>query len=421
VKLPTRENSPPSLMPRKPRIFYGYIIVATGFLIMMIIHGTVNTFGIFFNPLQNFFDTSRAAISAATSLSFFTMGFAAILMGVLSDRFGPRIVLTVFSLFFGAGYLLMSQVGALWQVYLAFIIIGIGFSPSDVVPLSTVVRWFVRKRGIMSGIMKVGTGLGIAVLPFITGLLVNKFDWRSSYLILGTLILVTVIPLAQLLRRDPREMGLMPDGDNQPDSGDLNSVEQGLTFREAIRTRQIWLVCGLYATIIFVGQSILVHTVPHAVDFGVSQTIAATLLSAVGGSSILGRILMGFISDRIGHKRAMVACCIISITALSWIQIARELWMLYIFAALYGFNHGGYFALISQLIAGLFGTRSQGILLGITFFSGTFFGSISPLITGRIFDVTGSYRLAFLILLLIAITGLIFTTLLRPISKEGEK
>ncbi len=382
---------------------------------MMIIHGTVNTFGVFFNSLLTQFDTSRAALSAASSLGFFTMGFAAILMGVLADRFGPRAVLTTCAVFFGVGHLLMSQVSTLWQIYLCFIVIGIGFSSSDVVPLSIIVRWFVRRRGAMSGIMKVGTGLGMMVIPLVASVLIGKFEWRNAYLILGTLVLVVVIPLVQLLRRDPQETGLLPDGKRQPDVKSPVLAEEGLSLREVLRTRQLWIVCGFYVTIIFCSQSVLIHIVPHAVDLGVSPTIAAGVVSTVGGMSMLGRLVMGFLGDRIGHKRAVVICFVILVIALSWLQVARELWMLYLFAAIYGFNLGGFMALISPLIAGLFGTRSQGTLLGIVIWSGTSVGSISPILTGRIFDITGSYQLAFLILLMMAVIGLILAILIRPI------
>ncbi|MFC2015179.1 MFS transporter [Chloroflexota bacterium] len=417
----TGASSYPTKTPRKPRAFYGYIIVITGFLIMMIVHGAVNTFGVFFNPLLDYFDTSRAALSAASSLSFFTMGIAAILMGILSDKFGPRIVLTLSVFIFGVGYLLLSQVTALWQMYVVFIIIGIGFSPSDVVPLSTVVRWFVKKRGVMSGLMKAGTGVGMTVFPLVMGILINKYGWQNSYRILGTLVLVAVIPLVQLLKRDPREIGQLPDGDKQPDIESPVLAEQGLVLSEAIHTRQLWLVCGFYAAILYISQSILVHIVPHAVDLGISQTVAPSLVSTIGGSSILGRLIMGFYGDRIGHKRAVNILFFVMVATLSWLQVSRELWMLYIFAAIYGFNHGGFFALISPLIAGLFGTRSQGTLLGISIFCGTFISSVSPIITGRIFDITRSYQMAFLILLFVAIAGLIFTTLLKPISRESGK
>ena len=407
---------------RKPKLFYGYIVVAASFLSMVIIHGIVNTNGVFFNPLLDYFktlgETSRAAISAASSISFFVMGFAAILMGVLADRFGPRIVLSVGTAIFGVGYLLLSQVTSLWQLYLVFVIIGIGFSPSDVVPLSIVVRWFVKRRGAMSGITKVGTGLGMTVIPVVTSILIARFEWRTASVILGILVLVTAIPLAQLLRRDPREMGLLPDGEVQLDVKSQIPAESGLSFRQAIRTRQLWLVCGFYAALLFCAQSVMLHVVPYAVDLKIPQTVAASLIAVVGGSSIIGRLVMGFSSDKIGRKRGILICFIILVTALSWLQVARELWMLYVFAAIYGFNHGGFFAQFSPLIAWLFGTRSQGTLLGVVIFSGTFIGGLSPLFTGWIFDVTRSYHLAFIILLSVAIVGLILITLLKPISQE---
>jgi MFS family permease len=304
-------------------------------------------------------------------------------------------------------------------MYSVFIIIGIGFGPSDVVPLSIVVRWFVKRRGIMSGVMKIGTGLGLMVMPLAASILISSFDWRNSYRILGALVLVTVIPFAQFLRRDPHEMGLLPDGKRQPDAGSPILAEEGLSFREAIRTRQLWIVCGVYVMILFSTQSIMVHIVPHAVDLGISQTIAAGIASTIGGTSMLGRLVMGFTGDRIGYKRAMIVCFLILLIAFSWLHVATELWMLYLFAAIYGFNHGGFFALISPLVAALFGTRSQGTLLGVVIFSGTFVGGISPILTGWMFDITGSYQQAFLILLLTAIMGLILTIRIRLVGELG--
>jgi MFS family permease len=267
----------------------------------------------------------------------------------------------------------------------------------------------------MSGIMKVGTGLGMMAMPLVASGLISTLGWRTSYIVLGALVLVVVLPISQLVRRDPREMGLLPDGDRQPQTEGPILIEEGLTFRQAINTRQLWMVCGFYGVIIFCAQSILVHIVPHALDLGVSASVAAGVAATIGGTSMPGRVIMGFAGDRIGNKRAMAICFLILIIALLWLQATRESWMLYLFAAIYGFSHGGFFALISPLVAGLFGTRSQGTLLGIVIFSGTFCGSISPILTGRIFDTTGSYQLAFLILLALAAIGLILTVLLKPI------
>jgi MFS family permease len=385
---------------------------------MFIIHGVVNVFGVFFNPLQEYFQASRQAISTASTLSFMVMGASAMPMGMLADRWGPRRVFTLGTVVFALGYLLMSRATAIWQMYLLFIIIGIGFSPSDVVPLSIVVRWFNKRRGMMSGITKVGTGLGITVMPIVASILIEAYGWRTAFAVLSVMVIAIVIPLIQLLKRDPRNMGLLPDGEKQLNLNEPPAAEKGLVFRQALRTPQLWLVCGLFAAILYCSQSVLVHIVPYARGLRISETVAAGLVSAFGASSIAGRLIMGFASDKIGYQKGMFIVFLFLVIALGILQIAGGLWFLYLFVVIYGFNHGGFFAQISPLIAGLFGTRSQGMLLGMVIFAGNLFGSVSPLVTGRIYDVTNSYRLAFIILLLIGVLGLIFTTLLKPIKQE---
>ncbi len=412
-----KEEIPPSVNTGKPKIFYGYIIVAASFVIMAMMHGTYNTFGIFFTPLESDFSITRAVLSGANSFAFLIMGVSSIVAGILADRFGPRRVLTACAVIFGAGFLLLSRATAVWQLYLIFALTGIGLSAPDIVPLSTAVRWFVKKRGAMSGIMKVGTGTGMTIMPLVASMLIAAVDWRNAYLILGALVLVTVIPLAQLLRREPREMGLLPDGESQPATVKPSLAEEGLSLKEAIHTRQFWMVCGYHATTVLCGITLLTHIAPHAIDMGVPDTIAAGAVSLIGGASIAGRLVMGFAGDRIGQKRATVICFIILITALSWLQIAGEPWMLYLFAAVYGFNHGGFFALISPFIARLFGTRSHGTLLGSVIFCGTVGGSIGIVLAGHIFDITGSYRIAFIIMLVLAIIGITLAALIKPVDK----
>ncbi len=405
----------------KPRIFYGYIVVATCFVIMVIMHGIYNTFGIFFTSLESAFGVTRAVLSGASSVAFVTMGISSIIAGILADKFGPRKVMIAGAILFSGGFLLTSQAHTVWQLYLFITLSGIGLSVPDIVPLSTVVRWFVKKRGVMSGITKVGTGAGMTIMPIVASILIEAVGWRNAYLILGTLVLVTVIPLTLILRRDPREMGLLPDGEQKPPDAQVPPlVEEGLTMRLALQTSQFWLVCGYYFTILFCSITIMTHIAPHAMDIGISRTAAALIVSIIGGTSIAGRLIMGFSGDRIGHKRGVIVCFIILITALSLLQAASHPWMLFLFAAIYGFCHGGFFALISPLIAGLFGTRSQGVLLGSIIFSGTIGGGIGMVVSGHIFDVTGNYDIAFIILLALAVLGLTAVSFIKLIT-GGEK
>jgi len=402
---------------KKPGFFYGYVIVAACFLIMVVMHGAFNSFGVFFTPLENEFNCTRAVLSGANSVAFIVMGVSALLLGMLSDRFGPRLILTLSGILFGAGYMLMSQVSAIWQIYFFLSLAGIGLSAADIIPLATVVRWFVRKRGTLSGVMKVGTGLGMMTVPFISSLLIDAYGWSNSYLFLGIAVLVAVVPLSQLVRRDPREMGLLPDGDEKPTDSYVSLDEEGLSFPEALKTRQLWMVCAFYMAVVYCGMTNLTHIVPYAEGLDIPKTTAAGLVSTYGAVSMGGRIVMGFLGDRLGHKRAIVFCLIIAVVGMAWLQAANELWMLYLFAAVYGFSYGGFFTLISPLIAGLFGTRSQGSLLGIVIFSGTLGGSIGMTLSGYIFDVTGSYTIAFILLLGLVILGLVNMLLIKPITK----
>lgn len=405
---------------RKPKFFYGYILVLAAFFIMLISHGSMVSFGVFFKRLLFEFDWSRTTISGAASVNFLLMGFLGILAGGLTDRFGPRIVLTICGFFFGLGCLLMSQVNTIWQLYLFYgMIIGISIGAVDVPLLSTIARWFTKRRGTMSGIAKAGSGTGILIMPIVVSRLISTYDWRTAYIVIGITGLVIIISAAQFLRRNPGQMGQLPDGEEKPNAVSFNSADGGFSLREAIHLRQFWIICAIYFLVLFCVNTILVHIAPHAEDLGISVTNAASIISIIGGASIVGRLMMGSAGDRIGNRLALIICFIILVAALFWLRLANELWMLYLFAVIYGVAHGGFLALISPTVAGLFGTSSHGVLLGIVFFSGTIGGAIGPILAGHIFDTASSYQLAFLILAAFSIIGFILTTLLRPTGSQG--
>ena len=162
----------------KAKYRYGHVIAATCFVIQAVGIGTYFSYGVLFNPLIDEFGWSRAAISGAASMAFLLMGFLGIGAGRLNDRFGPRVLMTVSGVFFGLGYFLMSRLESIWQLYLFFaIIFGIGLSTVDIIALTTIARWFVRKRGIATGIAKVGTGAGQMTIPFLASILIIRYGW----------------------------------------------------------------------------------------------------------------------------------------------------------------------------------------------------------------------------------------------------
>jgi len=301
------------------------------------------------------------------------------------------------------------------------VVAGIGFSTHDVITLSTVARWFVKRRGVMSGVVKVGTGFGQLLGPMIASLLLSSFGWRTASLIIGTAVLVALVAAAQVMRRDPRGMGLLPDGGSDW-AGDRAAVarEQGVSLKEAARMKQFWIICIAEFAVLCCLLTVVVHIVPYARDFGLAPVYAAGVLSTIGGVSILGRIVMGAASDRIGGRRALIICFIVLFCSFIWLQVATEIWMLFLFAVVYGFAHGGFFTVVSPMVAELFGTGSHGLLFGIILFSGTLGGAVGPLMAGWTFDVTGSYRMVFLVLSGLILIGLGLMMVLRPIADRGS-
>jgi len=402
------------------RYFYGYNIVGAGFAIQAVSIGALFAYGVLFKEFQTEFGWSRATISGASSLAFFVMGAAGILAGRINDRIGPRILIALSGVSLGIGYLLLPYMQKPWQLYLFYgLLVGVGYSTHDVITMSTVARWFVKRRGMMSGIVKVGTGCGQLVVPLIATVLIGAIGWRYSCFIIGATALAALVAVAQVMRRDPHSAGLLPDGGSGAPEGTFMPVDEGgFSLHEASRMRQFWTLCFAEFAIFSCLLTIIVHIVPHSRDLGVSPTIAAGVLSTIGGVSMLGRITIGTVNDAIGGKRSLITCFIILICGLVWLQLSHKAWMLFLFAILYGFAHGGFFTVMSPTVAELFGTGSHGLLFGIVLFSGTLGGAIGPLMAGRIFDLTESYRLVFFILTAMAVFGFILITTLRLPKKD---
>jgi len=403
-----------------PRFFYGYVIVFVAFVLQVFGWGIFNSFGVFIKPLETEFVWSRAVVSSAMSFSFLVAGFASILMGKLSDRFGPRLVMTGGGVLLGLGYLLMSSVSALWEYYLyCTVIIGIGISGTDVVVLSTTARWFVKKRSMLTGVIKMGTGVGMMIMPMFINRLIAQYDWRSTFLVLGIMILIVYVASSQCMVRDPVKKGLSPDGARNNNRLKQASVEKGLGLKEALRTAQLWTICVAYALLMFSIATVMFHIVPIAIDLGISAANAANVLATVGSVSIVGRFVMGTAGDRIGTKSSLVICFLILLSGLIWLQFATTLWMLLLFAVIHGFAHGGFFTLISPLLADFFGTRSHGAIFGVLTFVSAIGSAVGPVMAGYMFDTTGSYQLVFLALTGMSIAGLIAASLLKPVIQES--
>jgi len=401
----------------KAPLYYGYHVVWASFLIQGVTIGGNFAYGVLFKELEMEFGWSRATIAGASSASLLVMGFMAVAAGRLNDRIGPRWLLTASAVFYGLGYLLFSRLQAPWQLYLVYgLMVGIGLCTHDVVTLSTVARWFTRRRGLASAVVKVGTGCGQLLVPLAVAALVAGYGWRTACVAFGATALVVLVAAAQVMRPDPESMGLRADGAARRGSPVPPEPYTG----SATRSPLFWILCCSQAIVFACLITITIHIVPHATDLGAPRATAAAVISAIGGISVLGRLAVGGAIDRIGGRRALIACYAALFASLVWLQFANEPWMLFVFAAVYGVAHGGFFTVMSPTVAEFFGTRVHGALFGTVLMFGSIGGAIGPLAAGAVFDATGSYRIAFGVLLGLAVAGLVLVSRLPPMRGRAR-
>jgi len=394
---------------------YGWVIVIIGVFVLAAHALVAYTFGIFLRPLATEFNWDRGAISGAMSMYVLIHGFLAIFGGRLSDKYGPRPLVTISGLLQGTGFVLMSQVSSLGQVYLIWgLLMGIAGGSCFVPIISTVPRWFARRRGIAVGLTVAGIGLGGVISAPLAQWLISSYGWQQAYVILGLIAFIIIIPLAQFMKHSPQRIELKPYEGNKTigDKQSLASTAEGLSFEKAIKTGRFWIFGLILFCCFFTIMVIIVHIAPFAVDIGISAIVAAGILSIVAGSSLIGRLFTGFISDRIGARRALTACLVTLTLALTWLLFAQEIWMLYVFAVIFGIAYGGVVSLESLVSAELFGIGSLGIIFGSLAFVGTIGGTVGAPLAGSIFDVTGSYSRALLICVIAGTLAIILSLIL---------
>ena len=386
-----------------------YLVVFGACLTQFTVIGLLFSFGLFFNVLEEAFGWSRTLLSSSTSLAVLAMGVFAIFGGRLSDRYGPTPVLAGSGLLFGLGYALISAVGAPWQLLIVFtLFIGVGISAHDVVTLSTIARWFARRRGAMTGIVKVGTASGQMVLPPVVAILIAGIGWRAAALTMGVAAIVLLLLAAVMVRRPPPV-----DSPGRP-----TAPASGGGFAEIRRSRVFWTL-GATQFLFFPSlMTVPLHIAVHGMDLGMTRTVAATLLTVIGGASIAGRLTVGTFADRIGGRNAYVLCLVPLITSLYLLMLVETYWILFAIVALYGVAHGGLFTVVAPTVAEYFGTRAHGAIFGGILFFGTIGGAIGPVLAGWVFDVTGDYDYAFATLALMGAVGLVLMASLPPRRSE---
>jgi MFS family permease len=403
----------------KGLFFYGYIVAAAGFTVWMIGFGISLTFGIFYKPMLTEFGWARADTVFAYSLGTFMMAVLAIVTGWLTDKLGPRIVVTIFGSFLGISYLLMSKVSALWQFYLYYgVLASIGLSITATPIMATIARWFVRRRSFMTGIVQAGLGIGGLIIAPLTGWLISNYGWRTAYWVLGVIAILGLVISGLFMKRDPEDAGQFPDGVSEPPDPKIQPSQQkslnpNNVLLKIIVTRRFWIIIGLYSIFGFCRSTFLAHIAAHVQDVGLSLADASHVIAVLMVSSIAGRVGLGRAADAIGNKIAFMMSYAATALSLIWVLVVGELWGFYLFAFIFGVGWGGQAVLRFSITAEAFGLVSLGFIMGILGLGEAFASALGSYWAGLVFDFSGDYLPAFWAGIVLSILGIILVGFVR--------
>lgn len=408
----------------KPRFFYGYVIVAAGFVLFMVTFGISQSFGVFFRPLLDEFGWSRAETASAYAIIAVVQAAVSVVMGWLTDRLGPKKVISIFGSCIGIAYLLLSQINELWQFRLLYALVGVGTSTTLIPVMTTVSRWFAKKRGLMTGLVQSGVGIGGLIFAPLTGWLITTYGWRSSYSILGIIGLVITVATGLLIKRDPRNVGQLPDGVTRIETPAEkipvgkrpaeSTQAKGLSGLQALHTSQFWVISAIFFSFGFCRSTFLPHIAAHVQDLGFSLADGANVVAALTVSSIPGRFWVGWLSS----KSAFMLAFGITTLALAWGMMTGDLWGLYLFSIAFGLGWGAQAVLRFTTTAETFGLASLGLILGIFGLAEAAASAFGSYIAGYVFDIFGSYQIAFILGIAFSIAGVILAWRLTPLANK---
>lgn len=384
---------------RRPPVFYGWVIVGVAFLTLAVAFGVRLSFGVFFVALHEEFGWTRAQTSSIFAASMIVFALTAGPIGAALDRWGARVVFTAGTVVLCLGTFLASLSSSLFGLVMAYgVVAGLGITVLGLGPQAgSLSRWFVERRGAAIGLAFAGTGLGTLLLTPAVERLIALFDWRQAYVALALLAALLVPLCAIFLRSGPEAVGQRPDG-RPAGAGGLPRAGSGWTLRLAAQTPAFWVL--ILAALGAIGplRMLTLHQVQALVDAGVPRATAAAVAGAEGAITALAFPLAGALSDRIGRERAYflgAVCLAAAIFTLMQLRPPVAGWALLLYPLLMGLGEGSRSSLVTAMASDTFPGRSLGAING---FMGAAFGvgaAFFSWLAGRVYDVAGSYELAF--------------------------
>ena len=425
----------PALL-QKPKFFYGWTIVAVGFLshVACAFHMS-STLSVFLKPLTEDLAVSRGLFSLLRSGEILIGAGMAPLVGPLVDRYGGRWLMAGGALIAGAGFILLSQVSSYWQFLVLrwTLITFAGVFMCHMVVSVTISRWFVRRRGRAIAIASLGQGLSKVFIPVVTATLFVWVGWRWTWAIFGiiTLILI-VVPALIFMRRSPEDMGLKPDGDDGPDertdaavTDKRDSLASAVaadatpwSWREVIGTDTFWIVCFIYGMANIGIAGLNLHVFAYVTDIGFSPLVAATVLSIIASTQLGSTLIWGFVSERMEIRRSSMLMFLVQAFGLTVVIATSAVAPLYAGFLFYGIGLGGGWVLQEVVWAHYFGRVSLGTVRGLGVLVTHAFGAAGAPFFGFVHDLTGSYSSSFMAFVVALLLAALLSLVVRPPRKR---
>lgn len=397
--------------PRTPRYFYGWKIVAASFMAgLAYAEHFASVLGIFIRPLQSEFGWSRSVIAGVHTIGRVIEASIAPIVGPMIDRYGPRVLMPIGALIVGLAMLGVTQVNTIWQfLFLRGVLVAVGFTLMGyLVTDVTISKWFIRKRGRAIAVSKVSHSLSNIIMTPVTVFVISASGWRTMFVVFAVVTWVVVlIPSAVLMRRSPEDLGLHPDGidpgtvenPGQQQESEIDKTasapEPIWSRREVLRTRTFWLLTICFAANSISFQGINLSLAPYIQDLGYKDTMLAAVITFRSVLIVTGTLLMGFLADR-AHKTAIrVMPFMIQALGVFFFLLAQNPVFLWLGVALYGFGSAGIHVTQEVVWADYFGRPSLGLVRSLAFSISFGFGAAGPVVMNAVFDIFGSYELAF--------------------------
>ncbi|OPY58335.1 MAG: putative MFS-type transporter YhjX [Syntrophorhabdaceae bacterium PtaU1.Bin034] len=409
--------------------YYGWVIVAIGFLSTGVWLATRTTFSVFLVVLLDEFNWSRASAAGVQSVSFIVYTFSAPLVGTLIDRFGPRKVILPGILVLCIGLFLSAYVQNLTQLYLFYgVIVAFGVTFVSIIAISAILsHWFEKKRGLASGVAVSGMGIGTFVLVPLSQYLIDAIGWRPAFMVLAGLVFLLLFPLSALfLRHKPADLGLNPDGAGataaMPKKRSMEVIDRqwaqtDWTLPRAVKEGRFWSLLIFAFLVIIPVYVLLIHGMKLLVDRGFDKMSAAFVIALLGVTSSAFKIFWGWLSDRTGREVAFtIGAFIMALGALCLliVEAGGPLKTAYLFVLLFGCGWGVTAPTFMAVAADLFQGRSFGLIYGVAEGVIGLGSAVGPWLGGFTFDKTGSYQTAILISIAAALLSCPFAWLAAP-------